>query len=886
MDLDTAFVATLCRDGREAVRQAIDKGVDIADIVGLAGIAYRFVLDYVKQYDDVPTPLAVEGSTGVKLPNPPQDTASYYVDAVLKRRLHSVIVEQVDETMSHLKALDPHKAAEVYAQGLQNIRNTGVATSKTISLPSLGPQFLEHYEKLENGYTGVLTPWPSVNEATLGFWPGDFVLYVARLGIGKCAESKSLLTDPDTGLQRTVEEVYESNEVVSIVSWSAERGVHAQPITAKVDTGRKECLRFKLGTGRHVSVTPEHPFLTAGGWKRADELKSGASVAIPARTPFPLKPVSVPMEEPTALALLLAEGSYTGNHTGFSSSDNGVIKLAEGVAEHYGVDLKWRGGVDYDFVRRESYGPNNVLSLLRANGMDGKKAVEKTIPDRVFTYGPDALAWFLTVFWMCDGHVTDNGAEIVLGSEKMLCQLQSLLLRFGVQSRVSPKPTKYNGEIREAWRLRVLASSYETLHMVLGLWGNRRLNLSRLANKDRNPNVGFPRVSEEFAEEVKTLARSQSGRWSGGKLKEVGERLGWSSPFMVKSLFGKNNTLLLNRFRVLCEVYGVEAKYRWLWASDLFWDTVEGVEPIGEQKVYDLTVSPTECFVANDILVHNTWTLTLIADHAWAVQKKRVLFATTEMTQEKIVQRWVGVHFKLPYTQLTHGRLGAFAKQKMVDGLNLLENEEGLYIIGGDFDFRIESLEAAIEDCEPDIVLLDGAYLLKSEGERRSDRAANSYDELKRCAKRNHIPLVASTQFNREVKVGKLNSAAAEKIALSDNAGWNADLAYGLIQTPDMKKDRRLIQRPLKFREGDAEDIECWWDFETMNFDELPKGPTAALTGAGAGGSSGTSGGTSGAPGVGSAPAGGASGSTQPDPDPYGTGLLDFGTDDDDSVPF
>jgi hypothetical protein len=58
---------------------------------------------------------------------------------------------------------------------------------------------------------------------------------------------------------------------------------------------------------------------------------------------------------------------------------------------------------------------------------------------------------------------------------------------------------------------------------------------------------------------------------------------------------------------------------------------------------------------------------------------------------------------------------------------------------------------------------------------------------------------------------------------MTDVAGWNADLIFGLIQTEEMKKNKRLAFKPLKVREGESEEIECNWDFTTMNFSELPK---------------------------------------------------------------
>lgn len=879
MSLDKLFAASVLQGGKDIVRFALDHGIGDDYLMGDGLKVWKYVRDYWKQYQDVPTFDQVEGRTGVKLdPLDPGIPADYYALEVLNRKLHGAIGAQLAAVESLHAAMDVQGAYEEYESGLRELRKLGIATSKTVSLLALAPDFLDYYDKLKSGYRGIQTPWPTVNEATLGFWPEDFILYVARMGIGKCVTADSEIVDPSTGIPYTIATFYEREGLREVPTWD-QTGVHSAPLTAKVDTGTKECLRFKLGTGRSIGVTPEHPFLTPEGWQRADALKSGMSVAVPARMPLPEEPISPPLEEVVALAILLAEGSYSGEHVGFSSEDPEIVRLAESVAEFYKVDLKYRSGVDYDFVRRERYGPNNVRTLLRSLGMDGKKAVEKTIPAPIFRLGPDALAWFLTIFWMCDGYVTDNGAEIVLGSERMLRQIQSLLLRFGVQSRVSEKPTKYNGTIREAWRLRVLASGYERLSMVLGLWGKKKDNLNALARRRRNPNVGSPHISEGFAQKLRNLAATRAGRWCGGALKEVGKKLG-RSRFETKHLFGANSTLLLTPFKAFCEVYGVEDEYRWLWDSDLFWDTVEEIAPIGEQKVYDLTVQPSECFVANDILVHNTWALTILANYAWAVEKKRVLFITTEMGREKILQRWVAVHFKYPYNELRKAQLSAFAEQNMRDKLQGMMTEEGLYIIGGDFDFRIESLEGAIDECEPDIVLVDGAYLLKVKGEGRVERAANSFDELKRTAKRCHIPLVASTQFNRQVKSNNLSSVGPEKIALSDAAGWNADLIYGLVRTDDMIKDKRMIQLQLKFREGEGEDIETHWDFDTMNFDELPQGAQAPLGPPGGAGGATATGGGSGGSGGGSGP----SGSSQPDP--FSSDPLFGGDDGKDPVPF
>lgn len=877
MDLDKCFVAVVVKAGREAIRLAIDKGVDEECLAGDGLVVWRFVLDHLKRYSEVPDLIAIQGRTGVILDDPPPGPPEFFIDEVLNRRLHNALRDELLEITKLYKAQEPQAAYTAFEASVRKLRGLNVAESRTVELGTLGSSFLAYYDKIKAGYRGVQTPWPTVNDATLGFWPEDFVLYVARLGVGKCADAGSLLTDPVTGLQRTIEDVYGDSGVTHTTSWSAEEGVHVRPITAKVDTGTKECLRFTLATGRSVVVTPEHPFLTPDGWRRADELAEGESVAIPAQMPAPQAPQRMDSAELDVLAIMLADGACTQNGVNFTKGDSSVVAVAEKAAQVLGLRVRSEGS-SHHIICGKGVTRNRAAALMKEHGLRGVLSKDKQIPEAVFRLGREQLGRFIAVFWSCDGYIADRGPEITLASERLLVQLQSLLLRLGVQSRLSYKRAKYQGGERDAWRLRVYAHSYEAFFRAVPLWGTKRGQLEQLVASERNPNVGFPKVSEALAAEVRALAGSQAGRWSGGKLKEVGRRLGWSGYFGVRDLFGKGGTLLLDRFKMLCEVYGVESKYAWLWDSGVFWDVVSTVEQVGDRKVYDLTVQPTSSFVANDIILHNTWALLLIANHAWVKQGKRVLFITTEMGREKIFQRWLAVRYRYPYNDLRHARLSAFADQRMRDNIEALQKSEGFRLIGGDFDFRMDSLEGAIEESEPDVVFVDGAYLLRMPGESRIERAANSFDELKRTAKRNSVPLVASTQFNRQAG-NKLSSAGADKIALSDAAGWNADLIYGLIQTEDMRRDKRMLQLPLKFREGEGEEIETHWDFDTMNFDELPKGAQAAVVGSGGLGGPGPGGGGSGPSGGASGPSGGA-----PDPDPYGTGLL-FGGDDDDKDP-
>jgi replicative DNA helicase len=228
--------------------------------------------------------------------------------------------------------------------------------------------------------------------------------------------------------------------------------------------------------------------------------------------------------------------------------------------------------------------------------------------------------------------------------------------------------------------------------------------------------------------------------------------------------------------------------------------------------------------------VGKTWALILTGLHAWEKGYK-VLFVTTEMRVLAVQQRLMAMKLKLPYEMFRKGMLHPNDEKALEEAIEELEGKEGFDIIGGDFDFRLESVDAAIEDSDPALTLVDGAYLLEAPGRNRTEKAAYVFNALKRSAKRHQIPIVVTTQFNRSAKKSKADSNALENIGLTDVAGWNADMAFALYQTKDQKQGKKLGVKPMKTREAVIRKFEVNWDLDLMNFTDIAGGGDADETG-------------------------------------------------------
>jgi len=73
--------------------------------------------------------------------------------------------------------------------------------------------------------------------------------------------------------------------------------------------------------------------------------------------------------------------------------------------------------------------------------------------------------------------------------------------------------------------------------------------------------------------------------------------------------------------------------------GEIFFDRVVSIKPHGEAETYDLAVEGTHNFVANNIVVHNSWGLIHLAKMA-LMHRVRVVHITLEMSEDRCSQRY------------------------------------------------------------------------------------------------------------------------------------------------------------------------------------------------------------------------------------------------------
>lgn len=218
--------------------------------------------------------------------------------------------------------------------------------------------------------------------------------------------------------------------------------------------------------------------------------------------------------------------------------------------------------------------------------------------------------------------------------------------------------------------------------------------------------------------------------------------------------------------------------------------------------------------------VGKSWVLVICAHKAW-VSGRKVLVVSTEMHKTQLARRFFALHLRLPYDEIRRGRLSEFVESKLFQGVEEIIGEDGINIVAGDFDYSIDNIATVVSDMKPDIMCLDGSYLIKNVGKDRHEKVSNTFDDLKKINKRTGIVTITNLQFNRSAKTDDSKTISTDNIGITDVASWNSDVAYGLEQSDEQRAKWEMGIKGMKVREGSPGKILINWNHGAMDFSEI-----------------------------------------------------------------
>jgi len=198
------------------------------------------------------------------------------------------------------------------------------------------------------------------------------------------------------------------------------------------------------------------------------------------------------------------------------------------------------------------------------------------------------------------------------------------------------------------------------------------------------------------------------------------------------------------------------------------------------------------------------------------------MFQSFEMSNHEQQTRHDAMRSNISHARLTRGGLKTDEEARYQKALKRMGSMHNFYLTDSSSAQTVSGLSAKIEKLQPDVVFVDGVYLMLDEvsGEQNNALAlTNITRNLKRLAQRTKKPIVVTTQV-LEWKMKK-NRVSAGAIGYSSSFFQDADVILAL-ERQDPEDDSSRLFRVEASRNCGRVETELLWDWENGKFQEYP----------------------------------------------------------------
>jgi replicative DNA helicase len=193
------------------------------------------------------------------------------------------------------------------------------------------------------------------------------------------------------------------------------------------------------------------------------------------------------------------------------------------------------------------------------------------------------------------------------------------------------------------------------------------------------------------------------------------------------------------------------------------------------------------------------------------------MFQSFEMNNHEQQQRHDSMRAHIDHGRLRRGKLTDKETNRYIDMLNEMEKLHPFHLVDAVNGITVSALAAKIEHLKPDIVFVDGVYLMMDEltGEMNTPQAiTNITRALKRLAQRIDKPIVITTQtLLWKMRAGKVT---ADSIGYSSSFFQDSDVILGLEPVEEDESIRLL--KVVASRNCPPKETSLTWRWETGCF--------------------------------------------------------------------
>jgi replicative DNA helicase len=198
------------------------------------------------------------------------------------------------------------------------------------------------------------------------------------------------------------------------------------------------------------------------------------------------------------------------------------------------------------------------------------------------------------------------------------------------------------------------------------------------------------------------------------------------------------------------------------------------------------------------------------------------MFYSFEMSNAEQVSRYYAMRARISHKRLMTGTLTSEEESIYYRIVNNIPNmRDKFWFIDSSGGQTVSGIASKIQNKNPDIVFIDGTYLMIDEqtGESNTPQAlTNITRSLKRLAQKIEKPIVISTQvLSWKMKKGQVS---ADAIGYSSSFHQDADVIFGLQREDENVDDTRLL-RVVASRNSGLSEVSLCWEWDTGQFREL-----------------------------------------------------------------
>lgn len=670
--------------------------------------------------------------------------------------------------------------------------------------------------------------------------PKDLIIIAGRPSTGKCQPYYTVIDCPTTGERLTIQE-YVCRRERSISNISINGNMQITDVSDWIDNGIRPCYRIRTKLGRSVDATNNHPFLTVDGWRPMGELSVGGHIAVPTSLPIFGKDDSWDLGLVRLLGYFIADGGLTGGTPMFTKVDVGIVEDFKNTIGRIFPDCGiTQSGITYRVSRRKDGvivdAKNPVTAWLKEHGMMGKLSKHKHFPDCVWKFDRRHMAEFLKALISCDGCIYKGvaGPQIEFGvaSELLANDVYHALLRFGILAKVYYKRATCEGKKFDSWRVE-LSNPID-----IGKYQEEIGWVGEKANKFTGhifKSGAHGRNNGHAPKEIWPILKGKV-KEAGISFVEMARRAGETTAHGHSSGFNPHakRGLPLNRLAKYAEVLD-DNQLRFISSTDIYWDEIVSIEPIGKHRVFDLTVPDGNNFVAQDIYVHNS---SLALCMAWnIIQTAPVVFFSVEMSKERLATRLLALRSGIPLQILYNPKTASNADiQKMRESVASIEPYAENLVLDDTASVSLSILRAKVKQFKSEMkvkcIILDylGIMDLGNGKESQEQKVGTLVRGIKLLAKQEGVCFILLAQLNREVEARKDKKPILSDLRSSGEIEQTADMVilihrpelYGMTEGKDGEPGEGEVEIIVaKNRNGAVGSVKMAFIKETTNFRPL-----------------------------------------------------------------